>query len=360
VGGQNREAEVASVTLNSVGRVVADTTILDDVTLHVSDGELLVVVGPSGSGKTSLIRAIAGLDSLTSGTVQFDGEDVTETEVARRDIGMVFQANALFPTHTARGNVGFPLRVRSMRRDLIKTRVTAEARALNIEHILERWPRQLSAGYQQLVQVARAMVRVPRVLLLDEPMAHVDPPTKRRLRTEIRTLQRGYGVTTIYATNDPEEAVVMADRIAALDHGSLEQLGEPQELYQAPANAHIAFLTGPISFLNASVESLAGGFWLTGLGFRIRAWAPELHSYVGSRVRVGVRPEHVVTGGSRGVEATVMSKSFESGTPVTRVRVGEDVLAMAEVDRPAGTKISIDLERCLVFNQADALVAVVG
>ena len=198
--------QMATITLTDVSRSADDgTRILTGLSLSIADGELVVIVGPSGSGKTSIIRAIAGLDSIDGGSVHFDMEDMTGVEVQARDVGIVFQSNALFPTHTARANVGFPLKVRSLNAATIKKRVDAEARALGIEQIMDRWPKQLSAGHQQLVQIARALVRVPNVLLLDEPMANLDQPTRKRLRQDLKDLQRGYGVTTVYATNDPVE-----------------------------------------------------------------------------------------------------------------------------------------------------------
>lgn len=351
---------MAAITLTSVSRVVGDATLLNDVSLHVAQGELVVLVGPSGAGKTSLIRAVAGLDRISTGAVFFDEEDVTEVEVAKRDVGIVFQSNTLFPTHNVRRNISFPLRIRSIRRDIINTRVTAEARSLGIEHLLDRWPRELSAGHAQLAQIGRAMVRVPRVLLLDEPMAHLDAPNRVRLRREIRELQRGYGVTTIYATNDPAEAVFMADRMVALQDGSIQQIGEPEELYAAPANVHIARLTGPVSFLDASLERAAEGFWLVGDGFRVRAWPPKLGQYVGERVRVGIRPESLRLLPESRLRATVDSTSFETGTPVTLIRLGAGRVAMKMLDLPMGTEFGVSIDRCLVFEGGGRLVSVIG
>ncbi len=351
---------MASITLTSVSRAVGDTTVLSNVSLHVAQGELVVLVGPSGAGKTSLIRAIAGLDKISAGSVFFDDEDVTEVPVAQRDVGMVFESNTLFPTHRVRRNVGFPLRIRSMRRDIINTRVTAEARSLGIEDMLDRWPRELSAGHAQLAQIARAMVRVPRLLLMDEPMAHLDAPNRVRLRRELRELQRGYGVTTVYATNDPAEAVYMADRMVAMEGGAILQIGEPGELYAAPATTHIAWLTGPVSFLHAAVEAAAEGYWLVGDGFRIRAWPPVLGRHVNETVRVGIRPESMRLQPDSRLRATVDSMSFESGTPVTRVRVGGELVAMASLDLPQGTEVGVMIDRSLVFDGGGRLISVLG
>lgn len=352
---------MAAVTLAGVDWIAPDgTRVLNDLTLRVAEGELLVLVGPSGAGKTSIIRAIAGLEEITAGGVYFDDEDVTKVNVADRDIGIVFQSHALFPTYTARQNVSFPLKIRSVGTEMIRTRVNAEARALGIQNIMERWPRQLSAGHQQLVQIARAMVRVPNVLLLDEPMANLDLPTRKRLRHDLRELQRGYGVTTIYATNDPTEAMYMADRLAAIEKGRLQQLGTPDELYASPADVNIAWLTGPISFLSATVESDADGFWLSGDSFHIRAWSPELARATNDRVRLGLRPEGLRLQPGSPIRGVVESPSFESGMAVTRVRIGDAVLAMPELQAARGAEVGVSIDSYLIFDESDQLLAAVA
>jgi ABC-type sugar transport system ATPase subunit len=191
-------------------------------------------------------------------------------------------------------------------------------------------------------------------------MAHLDAPNRVRLRRELRELQRGYGVTTIYATNDPAEAVFMADRMVALENGSIQQIGEPGELYTAPANVHIAWLTGPVSFLDAAVEPAGQGFWLVGDGFRIRAWPPKLADFINERVRVGIRPESLRLLPESRLRATIDSTSFETGTPVTRVRIGDSLVAMKLLDLPKGTELGVSVDRCLVFEADGRLISVVG
>ncbi len=351
---------MATVTLSAVDRIAPDgTRILDSMSLTVADGELMVIVGPSGSGKTSIIRAIAGLDPIDRGAVLFDTDDVTKVEVRRRDVGIVFQSHALFPTYSARDNVAFPLKVRSMDAASIRKRVDAEARALGIEGVMDRWPRHLSAGHQQLVQIARALVRVPNVLLLDEPMANLDQPTRKRLREDLKELQRGYGVTTIYVTNDPVEAMFMADRIAAIEGGRLVQVGTPEELYARPADTHIAWLTGPISFLEAEVSRDSDGYWLTVEGFRIRAWSPELRSHVGHAVRLGLRPDGLRLEPDSPLVAKVLAPSFESGMPVTRVQIGETVVAVHELEAERGAEVRLAVDAYLIFDDSGQLIAAV-
>ena len=352
---------MTTLALDAVTVTAADgTRLLRDISFSVETGELIVLVGPSGSGKSSIIRSIAGLERVSAGRVLFDGRDVTEVPTRERDVGIVFQSQALFPTQRAAANVGFPLRIRKYSREETTNRVLAEARSLGIEHILERWPLQLSAGHQQLVQIARALVRVPNVLLLDEPMAHLDLPTRTRLRRDLKELQRGYGVTTIHATNDPDEAMGMADRIVAVEHGEVVQIGTPAQLQEAPVDTHLAWLTGAISFVDATVERDSTGFWLAGGALRVRAWSPDLERHVGRSVRVGIRPQHVRVDSGSALPVEVLGPTFESGAPATRLRLGEATITAAPIDAAPGTEVDVVIDRYLVYAADGRLIATVG
>lgn len=282
--------------LDNVVVLADDRPILDGLSLEVAAGELVAVIGPSGSGKTTLLRTVAGLETVASGTVTIGDVDVTRAAARNRNVAMVFQDSVLFPFMKAERNVAWPLEVRRMPEGEIHRRVHAEGRALDIEHILDRWPRELSAGHQQLVQVARAMVRVPAVFLLDEPLARIDAGHRARLRSDLRRIQQGYSVTTIYVTNDPVEAMAMSDRIAVVDEGRVVQTGEPMDVYARPSSRFVAELIGdrPMNFLPAEVRADSEGAWLVGEGFRLRAWAPSIAARAGHDVVVGVRPENVV------------------------------------------------------------------
>jgi len=229
---------------------------LDHVTLDIEDRELLVLIGPSGSGKSTLMRVVAGLESVTRGDVLFGRDVVTTMPPRERDVSMVFQESVLFSHRSVRKNVSFPLEVRGIHRDEIDRRVRAETRMLAIDRFLERMPKDLAAGHQQLVQAARALVRRPSVLLLDEPLSRMDAAARRIMRNEIRLLQRGYGVTTLYATNDHEEAMVLGDRIAVLDEGRIRQIGTPATIYREPIDLFTAGFVGspPMSFLPGVVS----------------------------------------------------------------------------------------------------------
>jgi ABC-type sugar transport system ATPase subunit len=281
------------VELDHVSVERSGTLVLDDVSLDIAAGELIGVVGSSGAGKTTLLRAIAGLDPIASGTLVIDGIEVTRAGPASRGVSMVFQSTTLFPHRDVRGNIAFPLEVRHVARDEIAERVGAEARAMHIVELLGRSERELSAGEAQLVQIARAMVRKPNLLLLDEPLAHLDPPLSHQLQLELRVLQQGYGVTTVAATNDPHEAMSLPDRLVVLDAGRTVQIGPPVEVYSRPASLAAASCTGEMATLAARVDRDSTGFWLVHPAFRRRAWPPSLAGYVGATVIVGLRPAWV-------------------------------------------------------------------
>jgi ABC-type sugar transport system ATPase subunit len=286
-----RVGSVASVRLDTVTVRHGDVVALDAVDLDVAHGEFIGVIGMSGAGKTTLLRAVAGLDRITAGSLMMDDEDVTRHDPGRRDTAMVFQQPHLLPHRSVGRNVAFPLEVRRRTAEEIRARVDAEARALHIDGLLERSPSELSAGEMQLVQIARAMVRVPRVLLLDEPLARLDALTREHMRRELRVLQRGYGVTTFFTTNDPTEAMAMSDRLVVLDAGRAVQVGVPIDVYRQPNNVTAAQLVGPLRVSTVEVSADRHGFWLHDAEGVERAWRTSLGERVGGRVLRGVRPD---------------------------------------------------------------------
>ena len=347
---------MAELELRHVTVVRGGDAILSDVSLVVDDGALVGVIGRSGSGKSTLLRIVAGLDRVSSGSVLLDGIDVTRDAPRLRDVSMVFQDPALVPRWDVRRNVAFPLVVRHQPRDEVQQRVDAEVRAMHIESLLQRPARELSSGELQLVQIARAMVRVPRVLLLDEPLARLDPMQRNRTRNDLVVLQSGYGVTTLFTTNDPIEAMSMSDRLVVLEDGVITQAAAPLEVYGDPATLAAARLTGELNELDVRVEPDQGGAWLVHAGFRYRVWRPALAAHAGRTLVMAVRPTWVepVTDGS--VEAHIRRVVHTGATVhVMCVVAGHDVTVSvpahvgAEEYSP-GDRVGLRFDQYLLFD----------
>ena len=217
---------------------------VDHVNIEIDDGEFMVFVGPSGCGKTTTLRMIGGLETISSGEILIDGELVNDVAPRHRDIAMVFQNYALYPHYKVFDNIAYNLRLKKRPKDEIKQRVTEVATMLGIEHLLERWPRQLSGGERQRVALGRAIVRNPRLYLMDEPLSNLDAKLRVQMRREIIRLQRQLATTTVYVTHDQVEAMTMGDRIMVLRFGQIQQIGEPETLYNQPANMFVAQFIG--------------------------------------------------------------------------------------------------------------------
>ena len=235
--------------VRNLSKRFGDFSALGDVSLDVVEGEFVCFLGPSGCGKTTLLRAIAGLDPQTSGTIRQKGRDVSALPPAQRDFGIVFQSYALFPNLTVTDNVGYGLVSRRQNRAAILKRVTELLALVGLPDAGPKYPAQLSGGQQQRVALARALATSPGLLLLDEPLSALDARVRLRLRHEIKALQRTLGVTTIMVTHDQEEALTMADRIVVMNQGAIEQVGTPQEIYRRPTTAFVADFVGSMNFL---------------------------------------------------------------------------------------------------------------
>jgi len=233
---------------------------LDDVSLTIADGEMMVLVGPSGCGKSTLLRTIAGLEQATSGTVSIGGRDVTHLSPQERNVAMVFQDYALYPHMTVRRNLEFPLRMRRMDAAQMHERVSRVAELLGLAQLMDRLPKQLSGGQRQRVAMGRALVREPSVSLLDEPLSNLDAKLRVQVRAEIGELQRRTATTMIYVTHDQVEAMTLGDRVCVLDRGRIQQVAPPAELYDHPANAFVAGFIGnpPMNLLPATIGTADG------------------------------------------------------------------------------------------------------
>ena len=263
---------------------------LDSINLTFDEGSFIALLGPSGCGKTTTLNCIAGLLEPTSGSIFFDDRDVTNLAPKDRNIGMVFQSYALYPHMKVIDNIAFSLKQKGMPKAERHEKARQMAQKLQIEHLLDRMPGELSGGQQQRVSMARALVK--------EPMSNLDARLKIEIRDEIRRIQQDLGVTSIIVTHDQEEAMAMADKIAILDNGRIQQFDTPEMLYHKPANLFVAHFMGnpPMNFIGASVAEEEGAIWLQGESFRVKAPAPmaeKLAGKAGTPVVIGVRSHQV-------------------------------------------------------------------
>ena len=296
---------MASVTFDHASRVYpgADKPAVDQLCLDIADGEFLVLVGPSGCGKSTSLRMLAGLEDVNGGRILIGDKDVTDVPPKNRDIAMVFQNYALYPHMSVRENMGFALKIAGVSKEEINKRVEEAAKILDLEPYLDRKPKALSGGQRQRVAMGRAIVRKPQVFLMDEPLSNLDAKLRVQTRTQIASLQRELGVTTVYVTHDQTEALTMGDRIAVLAGGLLQQCGTPQEMYERPANEFVAgFIGSPAMNLGTfTVE----GEWAKLGPARVRvseAARAAMTAEDGGKIKIGFRPEglEVVADGSEG------------------------------------------------------------
>ena len=232
------------IVLNNVTKSFGETQVIPPLDLTIEDGEFAVFVGPSGCGKSTLLRMIAGLEDLTSGQIEIDGEDVTQVPPSKRGLAMVFQSYALYPHMTVRKNIAFPLRMEGMDQSEIDKKVEAAAKSLNLSDYLDRKPAALSGGQRQRVAIGRAIVRNPSAFLFDEPLSNLDAALRVGMRLEISEMHESMKTTMIYVTHDQVEAMTMADKIVVLQAGVIEQVGTPLELYHTPRNVFVAGFIG--------------------------------------------------------------------------------------------------------------------
>jgi multiple sugar transport system ATP-binding protein len=334
---------MASITFDRIKKVYPDgTEAIPSFSLEIQDGEFMVLVGPSGCGKSTALRMVAGLEQISGGRLYVGDELVNGKSPERRDIAMVFQDYALYPHMTVRDNIGFALRMMKVPKDEIRKRVDDVAERLSLTALLERKPKNLSGGQRQRVAMGRAIVRKPKVFLMDEPLSNLDAKLRVQMRAEIAALQRQLGVTTLYVTHDQVEAMTMGDRVAVMKGGRLQQCAPPQELYEQPANLFVAgFIGSPKMNLFKSVlrkvegggiELSFGQQWLQ-LDAAAVAARPALAALSGGPIRVGLRPEgfSIVSDGDSAHSIDVRADVVEMLGPETLVHF------IAPVESAAGS-----------------------
>lgn len=249
-------ATAKRLVVKNLNKSFGNVHVLKDLNLDVEPGEFLVLLGPSGCGKTTALRMIAGLEEVDSGSITLGDVDVTTTPPKYRDVAMVFQSYALYPHKTVAENIGFPLKMQRLEKPAINKAVREAAEQVQMESLLERYPRQLSGGQRQRVALARAIIRRPAVFLMDEPLSNLDARLRSFMRTELKHMQHELGVTTLYVTHDQIEAMTLAHRVAIMSEGILQQLGTPHEVYNDPANLFVASFMGspPMNFIEGKIN----------------------------------------------------------------------------------------------------------
>ncbi len=293
---------MASVKLTNVKKVYDNKVIaVDDFNLEIADKEFVVFVGPSGCGKSTTLRMIAGLEEISGGTVEIDGEVVNDLQPKDRNIAMVFQNYALYPHMTVFDNIAFPLRIQKMKEDEIFERVTRAAKVLGIEEYLLRKPRALSGGQRQRVAIGRAMVRDSKVFLMDEPLSNLDAKLRNQMRAEIILLRKQLNTTFVYVTHDQTEAMTLGDRIVIMKDGFVQQIGTPEEVFERPSNLFVAEFIGAPKMNTMKAELLLenGEYYVSVLGAKILVDGPTGQALKDKKapaqtVILGVRPEHIV------------------------------------------------------------------
>nr|MDP9125910.1 sn-glycerol-3-phosphate ABC transporter ATP-binding protein UgpC [Pseudomonadota bacterium] len=317
---------MARLELSSISKSYGSTQVLHDIDLGVADGELVVLVGPSGCGKSTLLRMICGLEDITAGEMRIDGELVNDLPPARRGIAMVFQSYALYPHMTVRANMAFGLKIHGADKAQRTARVLAAAKALHIDHLLDRRPRELSGGQRQRVAIGRAIVREPRLFLFDEPLSNLDAALRVKTRIELARLHRELAATMVYVTHDQIEAMTLGDRIVVMHEGRIQQAGTPLELYEHPTNRFVAsFIGSPtINLVPATTEacSAAGARLQVHAGCVVDVAVDGTALSPGQAVEIGIRPEHLLVTDGR-IEAA------EPGS--TRIRFGGEVTLIEQL-----------------------------
>ena len=357
---------MGSLTISNVTKTFGSTEVLKGINIDIADGEFLILVGPSGCGKSTLMNTIAGLEEVTTGQLLLAGEDVTERSPKDRDIAMVFQSYALYPTMNVARNISFGLEMRGVPKQERDQRVQEVSTLLQINHLLDRKPSQLSGGQRQRVAMGRALARSPRVYLFDEPLSNLDAKLRVEMRTEIKKLHKRLGTTIVYVTHDQIEAMTLADRIAVMKDGVVQQLGTPNEIYDNPANQFVAGFMGspPMNFVPCEVNS-DGSLAIDTSSHSLSLTIPQssiLKAQNISRVILGLRPEMLTEPKPERAGDSVMAleMDFDVTEPMgaDTIAIGEwnGIEILARLSPEAGlragksTPVQVDLSKVVLFD----------
>jgi putative spermidine/putrescine transport system ATP-binding protein len=351
---------MAFLELSHIQKSFGTVKVVHDFNMSINEGEFISFLGPSGCGKTTVLRMIAGFEQPTGGTITIGGVDQIDLKPNRRNIGMVFQAYALFPNMTVAQNVAFGLKVAGASKTDIDARVKEMLDLINLGHLAERFPYQMSGGQQQRVALARALANKPKVLLLDEPLSALDAKIRVSLREEIRAIQRKLGITTIFVTHDQEEALSISDRIVVMNAGIADQIGTPSDIYNRPSTRFVAGFVGTLNILEAKVEDRQAS--LVRFGGRSIA-LPSTHlngSGNGAAITVALRPEALsltpTPTSDAALEGRVTSVSFLGSVIRTKLDVDGQPISFDMFNNPFVTPPAIGDTATAHFAASDVLV----
>lgn len=360
------------ITINDAVKKYGDNTIISDLNLKINEGEFFTLLGPSGCGKTTLLRMIAGFNSIEGGDFYFNDKRINDIDPAKRNIGMVFQNYAIFPNMNVRNNVAFGLKNRKVPKDQIIKDTDEFMKLMHIDEYADRMPDRLSGGQQQRVALARALVIKPDVLLMDEPLSNLDAKLRVEMRSVIKDIQHAVGITNVYVTHDQEEAMAVSDRIAVMNHGDIQQVGTPKAIYQRPQNLFVATFIGRSNVLNGDLK-MKNGVPVVQLEGIYDVEMPNIRKEMqkDQDVKVSVRPEEFILStvpSENALPAVIDSSTFlglnthyflhtEKGEPV-------EVIQESQIDStiPNGTKVwlTVKKEKINVFTKNDEMNMVEG
>jgi len=354
---------VADININTVNKFYGDVHVIKDISLDIKSQSFTVLVGPSGCGKSTMLRMIAGLEDINSGTISIDGQVVNDLPPKQRNIAMVFQSYALYPHMTVFDNMAFGLKLEKRSKDEINERVQEAARILQIEDYLNRKPKQLSGGQRQRVAIGRAITRKPKVFLFDEPLSNLDAALRVQMRVELAKLHDQLNATMIYVTHDQTEAMTLADDIVVLDEGIISQTGSPLELYNNPSNLFVGgFIGSPkMNFIDSKIESKNNEYTEVNVlgSSSIKIPKSLATASEGDNVQIGIRPEHLIVNqdGDANWEGKVfVVEKLGSGTFLYLEKEGEPLVVETEGESNIkvgdNVKIGFKADRCHLFDSS--------
>ncbi|NVK07193.1 MAG: sn-glycerol-3-phosphate ABC transporter ATP-binding protein UgpC [Marivivens sp.] len=339
---------LTALSARNLKKKYGELEVLHDIDFDMAQGEFLVLVGPSGCGKSTLLNCIAGLEEISSGTLTIEGRDVTHEPPKDRDIAMVFQSYALYPTMSVRENIGFGMKIRRVPKIQAQSKITEVAKLLQIDHLLDRKPSQLSGGQRQRVAMGRALVRDPKLFLFDEPLSNLDAKLRVEMRAEIKRLHRTTGASIVYVTHDQIEAMTLASRIVVLKDGYVQQIGTPQEIYEQPANTFVA------DFMGSPPMNLCPGTYKDG-ALQLGEEVIKIDADLPAKVIAGIRPENISRSDTPDLTVTPTMIENTGSECYVQFRLGETTITAKLPGRLAETVmepigLSIDRSKLSFFD----------